>query len=73
MSNNATPERSIPHGTAYPIEARRAHTIRFIEFMASMNALDRIRPAHIATTYGGFSEAQVEAEMVKHMPEDSAK
>jgi hypothetical protein len=62
-----------PHKDAYPLERRREDTLKHIEFMARLGMLDKIRPAHLANTYHGLTEFQVEAEMLKHPIEGEGK
>lgn len=73
MSMGITTETPTPHSIAWSQEARKRDTIRFIEFMAGLGLMHLIRPRHVALTYGGMSEPQIEAEMVKHMQEGGDK
>lgn len=63
MSNNRTPERPVPHATAYCRRRRIRTALRFIRAMArrGSEALERTKARHVGPTYG------IEPETVKRM------
>lgn len=72
MSNGRTNERPIPHGEAWPLESRRSMMREVVKLMAEESALHRIDAPAYASTYG-VSSAEVEAEMMRHLPEGEGK
>lgn len=66
-------ETPIPNAQAWSPEHRRSDTLRFIEWMRELDALHLIRPGHLANSYRGMTEHEIEAEMMKRLPEGEGK
>jgi hypothetical protein len=55
-----------PHAQAYPLERRRADTVREIDRAANENRLGLIRPGYFADTYKGMTKDEVREEIKRH-------
>lgn len=68
VSFSATPERAVPHDSAWPLEKRRGMMRDIVRLLSEHSALKLQNSRHIAATYG-LTVIEVEAEMMRHLSE----
>jgi len=72
MSNNATGWQTVPPNIAWSKEQRLKMMREVIGLLARHGETLGVKPIHFARTYG-VSEAEVDAELMRHLSEGEGK